>query len=65
LGAPRVAAASHALAGQLDQAHKAMSRLRQIDPTLRVSDLRHMLPFRWAQDLAIYEAGLRKAGLPE
>ena len=66
-GAARVAAASHALAGRLDQARKAMARLRQIDPTLRVSDLRHLhlLPFRRPEDIARYEEGLRKAGLPE
>jgi TolB-like protein len=64
-GAARGAAASHALAGRLDQAHKAMARLRQIDPALRVSDLRRMFPFRRPDDLARYEEGLRKAGLPE
>jgi TolB-like protein len=62
--AARPAAASHALAGRLDQAHKAMARLRQIDPTFRVSDLRQF-PFRRPQDLARLEEGLRKAGLPE
>jgi adenylate cyclase len=60
-----VAAAGHALAGRLDQAQKAMARLRQIDPTLRVSDLKHVLPFRRSEDIARYEEGLRKAGLPE
>jgi tetratricopeptide (TPR) repeat protein len=64
-GAARVAAYSHALAGRLDQAHKAIARLRQIDPTFRVSDIRRMFPFRRLEDIARYEAGLRKAGLPE
>jgi len=64
-GAARVVAASHALAGRLDQAHRAMARLREIDPTLRVSDLRHMFPFRRPEDLTRFEEGLRKAGLPE
>jgi TolB-like protein len=64
-GSARVAAASYALAGRLDQAQKAVARLREIDPTLRVSDLRHMLPFRRPDDLTRYEEGLRKAGLPE
>jgi len=64
-GAARITAASHALAGRLDQAHKAMARLRQIDPRLRVSDIRRMFPFRRPEDLARYEEGLRKAGLPE
>jgi TolB-like protein len=61
--AARVAAASHALAGRLDQARKAAARLRQIDPTFRISDFRH--PFRRPEDLARYIEGLRKAGLPE
>src|SRR6266849_6233647 len=56
-GAARVAAASHALAGRLDQAQKAMARLRQIDPALRVSDLRHMFPFRRPEDIARFEEG--------
>jgi TolB-like protein len=61
----RVAAASHALAGRLDQAHKAMARLLEIDPTFRVSDFRIILRFRRPEDIARFEEGLRKAGLPE
>jgi tetratricopeptide (TPR) repeat protein len=64
-GAARTAAYSHALAGRLDQARKAVARLRQIDPTFRVSDIRRMFPFRRPEDIARYEEGLRKAGLPE
>src|SRR5262249_36767094 len=61
----RIAAASHALAGRMEEAKKASSRLRQLDPTLRVSNLKDVLgPFR-SEDLARYEEGLRKAGLPE
>ena len=56
---------SHALAGRLDQAHKAMARLRQIDPTFRVSDIRRLFPYRRPEDLARFEEGMRKAGLPE
>jgi tetratricopeptide (TPR) repeat protein len=63
--AARMVAASHALAGRPDQAHKAMARLRQIDPALRVSDIKRMFPFRRPEDLARLEEGLRKAGLPE
>jgi TolB-like protein/tetratricopeptide (TPR) repeat protein len=62
--AARMAAASNALAGRLEQAQKAIARLRQIDPTFRVSDLRQF-PFRRPEDLARYEEGLRKAGLPD
>jgi tetratricopeptide (TPR) repeat protein len=62
----RHAAASHALAGRMEQAEKALARLRQFDPALRVSNLRDRLgPYRRPEDLARYEEGLRKAGLPE
>jgi adenylate cyclase len=50
-GAARCAAASNALAGRLDQARKAIARVLQIDPTFRISDLRHW-PFRRPEDLA-------------
>ena len=62
----RVAAASNAMAGRPEQAHKAMARLRQLNPALRLSNLRNLLsPYRRAEDLLRYEEGLRKAGLPE
>ena len=61
----RIAAASNAMAGRPEQAHKAMARLRQLNPTLRVSTLKDVLgPWR-AEDLSRYEEGLRQAGLPE
>jgi TolB-like protein/class 3 adenylate cyclase/tetratricopeptide (TPR) repeat protein len=66
LNALHIAVASNALAGRLEQAQKALARLRQLDPTLRVSNLRDRLgPYRRPEDLARYEEGLRKAGLPE
>ena len=66
LDALRIAAASNALAGWLEQARKALARLRHLDPALRVSNLRDRLgPFRRPEDIARYEEGLRKAGLPE
>ncbi len=62
----RVAAASNAMAGHLEQANKAMARLRQLNPALRVSSIKDLLPpFRRAEDLARYEEALRRAGLPE
>jgi hypothetical protein len=59
-GAARVAAMSHALAGRLDQADKDMGRLRQIDPALRVSDIKRIFPFRRPEDLARYERDYEK-----
>jgi len=62
----RIAAASKALTGELKQAQKLLARLRQLDPALRVSNLRdRMGPYRRPEDVARYEDGLRKAGLPE
>jgi tetratricopeptide (TPR) repeat protein len=61
-----IAAASNAMAGQPEQAQKAVARLRQLNPTLRVSTLKDVLgPFRRAEDISRFEEGLRQAGLPE
>ncbi len=65
LPALRIAAASNALAGRLAEAQKAIVCVRQIDPTLRVSNLKDWVAFRRPEDLAKLEEGLRKAGLPE
>ena len=59
------AAASHALAGRTDEARRAMEHLRQLDPTLRISNITDYLPIRRQEDLAIFSDGLRKAGLRE
>jgi tetratricopeptide (TPR) repeat protein len=62
----RSAAASNAMAGRLEQAHKAVARLRVLNPTLRVSTLKDVSgPFRRAEDLSRSEEALRQAGLPE
>jgi TolB-like protein len=64
-GALRVAAASNALAGRLETAQKTIRRLSEADPAFRVSNLRNFAPLRRAEDLARFEEGLRRAGLPE
>jgi len=62
----RMDAAGNALAERPEQARKALVRLRQLNPALRVSNLKDVLgPYRRPEDLARYEEGLRKAGLPE
>jgi adenylate cyclase len=62
----RIAAASHAMAGRPEQAHKAVARLRHLNPDLCVTTLKDVLgPYRQAEDLSRYEEGLRQAGLPE
>jgi len=60
-----VIAASHALAGHQDEAQRAMNHLRQLDPTLRLSNLADWLPIRRPKDLATFADGLRRAGLPD
>jgi adenylate cyclase len=62
----RINAASHAMGGRPEQARKAVARLRQLNPTLCVSNLKDVLgPYRNAEALLRYEEGLRRAGLPE
>jgi TolB-like protein len=60
-----IMATSHALASRMDEARQAMRHLRQLDPTLRISNLRDWLPFHRPEGLATFVDGLRKAGLPE
>jgi hypothetical protein len=60
-----VVAASHALAGRTRAARRAMEHLRQLDPALRISNLREWLPIQRPEDFAVFADGLRRAGLPE
>jgi tetratricopeptide (TPR) repeat protein len=60
-----VAAAAGGQAGRAAEAEKAMARLRQINPALRLSNLKDALPIRRPQDFDRWAEGLRKAGLPE
>jgi adenylate cyclase len=64
VSATRFVVASHALAGRIPQARKAMERLLQLDPGMRLSNV-HKMPLRRAEDLALWEEAFRKAGLPE
>lgn len=61
----RLAAAGNALIGAPQAARQLIETLRRVDPGLRVSRLGERLPFRRGADLARYQEGLRKAGLPE
>lgn len=60
-----IIAASHALAGQMDDAQRAMLHVRRLDSALRISNLKDWLPLRRPEDRATLADGLRKAGLPE
>jgi TolB-like protein len=61
----RVFAAANALTGRQADAEKAVTRLRHLDPALRISNLKDRYPLRRPEDLARYAEGLRKAGVPE
>ena len=62
----RISAATNGIAGRPEESHETVVRLQRLNPAVRVSNLKHVLgPYRRAEDLARYEEGLRKAGLPE
>lgn len=58
-------AGSHALAGHAQEAAKAMERLRALDPTLTLSNLRDWMPLHRPEDFKRFSDALRLAGLPE
>jgi TolB-like protein len=61
----RIAAASDACAGRLDNAKRAMARMRQVDPMRSISNLGDVLGPYAPEEFARYAEGVRKAGLPE
>ncbi|HYM31932.1 MAG TPA: adenylate/guanylate cyclase domain-containing protein [Candidatus Cybelea sp.] len=63
--AMRIATACFALAGRLEEARRTCERLSEAYPHMRVSQIKHLYPTRRADDLALYEEGLRRAGFPE
>ncbi|MCW3150410.1 winged helix-turn-helix domain-containing protein [Stutzerimonas stutzeri] len=63
--AAAVLTASHALAGRVPEARETLEQLRQLDPTLHLSNIADWLPIHRAENLATLLKGLRIAGLPE
>jgi tetratricopeptide (TPR) repeat protein len=61
----RVSAAANALVGRTEHAQDVMARLLGIDSTLRISNLKNLIPLRRPEDMARLTEGMRKAGLPE
>ncbi|AOB31228.1 CadC-family transcriptional regulator [Bordetella sp. H567] len=59
-----IAGASRALQGQDEEARRMMDRLRLTSPELRVSNLTGWLPIHRPDNLAVFQDGLRRAGLP-
>ena len=60
-----IAAASNSLGGRLEEARNAIARLRQLNTTPHISNLKNQIPLRRPEDLARYTEGLRKAGLTD
>ena len=61
----RVLAMSNALAGREQAAQQAMTRLRMLQPRLRVSNLHEQIFLYRPEHMAKYLEAMRKAGLPE
>jgi tetratricopeptide (TPR) repeat protein len=62
----RIAAASAAFAGRVDEAHRLAAHLLEVDPAFCISRLREYLgPYQRAEFVEKYAEGLRRAGLPE
>jgi adenylate cyclase len=62
----RISAATHAMAGRLEQARQEIPWLRRLYPALCISNVKDVLgPYQQADLVAQYVEGLRKAGLPE
>jgi TolB-like protein/Flp pilus assembly protein TadD len=60
-----VLAASHALAGRMEEARLAIQQLRRAHPDVRVSSLKNWFPLRRPEDVELLAEGLRRAGLPD
>jgi TolB-like protein/class 3 adenylate cyclase/Tfp pilus assembly protein PilF len=58
-------AASAALGGRLAEAEEAVTRMRQDQPQMSISDLANSFPLQRPEDRAKWAEGLRKAGLPD
>jgi TolB-like protein/Tfp pilus assembly protein PilF len=62
---PCIAAVSAALAGRDEAVGRAMKLVRQIDPQLRLSNLKEVISYLQPAEFAKWQEGLRLAGLPE
>lgn len=58
-------AASAALLSRQAEAERTVVALLDVDPALRIRDLRQRFPMKRDDDFSRWEEGLRKAGLPE
>ena len=60
-----ICACTRALAGRSEDAHVVMARVREMNPTLRISNLKDLEPLRRPEDMATWADAMRKAGLPQ
>src|SRR5262245_25548087 len=58
-------AATRALAGDADRAKRTVARIRELEPTESISNVKARMPYRRPDQMARWVEGLRKAGLPE
>jgi tetratricopeptide (TPR) repeat protein len=63
--ATRIAVASAAILGRMEDAKKYFARLQMLDPELRISNLADRISFRRPDDFSLLAEGLRKAGVPD
>jgi Tfp pilus assembly protein PilF len=61
----RISVVSHALAGRVAEAKKALARWLELDPPARIANLKDWAPLHRREDLERLKSGLRRAGLPE
>jgi adenylate cyclase len=61
----RIAMACLALSGKADEAKEACSKVMEMDPTQRISEIRQRQPFRRDADVASLAEAFRLAGMPE
>jgi adenylate cyclase len=60
----RIAIVNNVWRVQIEEAKKLMLYMRELDPKLRLSNLKEVIPLRRPADFARYEEGMRQAGLP-
>jgi tetratricopeptide (TPR) repeat protein len=65
LASLRLSAASNARAGRMDEARAFLARARQLDPEMRISNLKDRIGSFQPEDFTNYIDALRQAGLPE
>ncbi|MBT1517183.1 winged helix-turn-helix domain-containing protein [Bradyrhizobium sp. SRL28] len=61
----RIMMACHAMSGRVEEARKACMLALQLDPTLRISRIKDVVPLRRAEDIERLAQAFRIAGLPE